>query len=223
MAGKSKIVRGAFGNIIDAVDIFTHRANMVNKEREALEALEKYSASKPWYQMTEAEKEAKLAQQEILDAFKDPQNPEELAIAEKLMGRLTKDFLEKEKGASSTGAFEAIADFDLENLMSFQKSKDDITDLTKKMYPDYNYEADAKGAFGMDHKGYISEVGSDILDMYFAKNSTLDDVSGMAAMDGGVDYLSPILKELEGKGFSKDQIFEIFTNNGAYVPNDELF
>tara|TARA_R110000824_G_C14851504_1_gene640166 strand:- start:81 stop:575 length:495 start_codon:yes stop_codon:yes gene_type:complete len=122
-----------------------------------------------------------------------------------------------------TGALEAIADFDLENLMSFQKSKDDITDLTKKMYPDYDYEADAKGAFGMDHKGYISEVGSDILDMYFAKNSTLDDVSGMAAMDGGVDYLSPILKELEGKGFSKDQIFEIFTNNGAYVPNDELF
>jgi hypothetical protein len=121
------------------------------------------------------------------------------------------------------GALEALADFDLESLMSFQKSKDDITDMTKKMYPEYDYEAEATGQFGMDHKDYISEYGSEILDMYFAGDSSLDDVAELAKMEEGIDYLSPILKELEGKGFSKEQIFEIFENNAAYMPNDELF
>ena len=76
-------------------------------------------------------------------------------------------------------------------------------------------------SFGLGTSSLLAEM-SDFSEKYFLSSMTSGDLSKLLKEGGGeIDPLTPIIKELEGKGLSKSEMAEYLFRNDIYDPSEE--
>ena len=92
----------------------------------------------------------------------------------------------------------------LTDLISFKKSDEDVNEAFRKSteelkkYRDYDRDLDS---IYPDHVSLMNEVASDVFDDYLLGKIELEDISKISKISNmSVDYIAPIIKELESKG-----------------------
>ena len=117
---------------------------------------------------------------------------------------------------SDKDVHEAIAD---SWLRSFSKYHPVHKKGNPENVPLYDRELDSVWE---THTELMNEVASDVFDDYLLGKIELEDIYKISKISNRpVDFIAPIIRELESKGLSKKEMANLLSDQGAYRASDE--